>query len=76
MTFQNIAHQLESELGLLAGTIAIDDRLGFCDWWDSLNHVIVILWVASRVKIELEPELIENLTSVEAIIGFLNQRTP
>jgi hypothetical protein len=74
MTTQCVANQLEHELGLPAGTISIHDRLGFCDWWNSLNHVIVVLWVASRVRSELEPDLIERCTSLEAIADLINQR--
>ncbi len=62
---------LESELGLEKNAISSSDHLGFCEWWDSTNHVSVLLAISAWCEIELTVEMAERLTSIEQITEFV-----
>ncbi len=64
---QELYSLIESVLGLTSGTVEVSDRLGFCEWWDSLNHVTILLAIANYYQIELTIELAEKFTSIEQI---------
>lgn len=57
---------------LRAGTIGPDAGMGRTRGWDSLAHVNLILALETWAGVPVPPELMGELTTVEALASWLN----
>ena len=53
--------------------IAADAEMGKTPGWDSMAQVELILSLEPRFNVQVPPDMFGQLTSVAAILGFLNQ---
>jgi acyl carrier protein len=45
-----------------------------CPEWDSLNHLALVVEIEEHFNISLEPEEIEQMTSIEVIIQIIESK--
>jgi acyl carrier protein len=64
---------LAGVLGVPVGTISDDSSIGNVEEWDSLAHVKLVLEIERRLKRELSPLEIAEITSVFDVASILTR---
>ena len=63
---------ISDALRLPEGTAVAELRLGAVPQWDSMGHMEIIARLEDDFGVEVTPDLIARLTSVEEIASFLH----
>jgi acyl carrier protein len=66
---------LAREWGVNPADIPEDAALNRYDRWDSLGHISTMLALSSEYAFELTPELVQSLTSLDAIVALVSSLT-
>lgn len=64
---------MAGEWKLESDAIPDNIRLGDFSHWDSMGHVQVILALQSRFQFDMSPQIIQELVSLEKIVGWLEK---
>ena len=67
---------LSRELEIESEAVTLRSKLGADVWWDSLNHLHILLVLAEAFDFSLTAELARRLTSIPKILAFLEVEAP
>lgn len=68
---EQVRQYLAGELGILIEEVTEDLSFGDLPQWDSLGHMTIMAGLEDRFGIEIDADLIAELTSVKGICSYL-----
>jgi acyl carrier protein len=71
-TVEDVLGVLRQELDLDEGELSVSSSAEDVEFWDSLGHLRVCMALESRFGVQIPLDVVETLTSVGAILEFLD----
>ena len=74
MKTSEFLNEIERELGLVAGTIKLEDSFRQTKYWDSLAEIAFLAMIEDKLAVIITPSQMKDQNTIQDIVNLLKDK--